>query len=75
MSMRRGPGRPPKKQKGRVLSAVKRLQRAGKPVSGPTIAKAARVPLKHVHPLLNRARAAGEVFGTVTRGFTFPKEA
>jgi DNA-binding IclR family transcriptional regulator len=45
-------------QTARVLSAVKRGGQDAR-----TIAKMARVPLAHVHPLLNRLRARGQVKG------------
>jgi hypothetical protein len=54
----RGRGRPPLSQTERVLSAVKRGGQDAR-----TIAKMARVPLTHVHPLLNRLRGRGKVTG------------
>lgn len=54
----RGPGRPRMTQTERVLSAVKRGGQDAK-----TIARMARVPVLHVHPLLNRLRERGEVLG------------
>lgn len=55
---RRGPGRPPLTQTQRVLNAVKRGAQ-----DAHTIARRARVPLAHVHPLLNRLRERGQVKG------------
>ena len=57
-SSRKGPGRPPLTQTQRVLNAVKRGAQDAK-----TIARRARVPLAHVHPLLNRLRERGQVTG------------
>jgi predicted Rossmann fold nucleotide-binding protein DprA/Smf involved in DNA uptake len=54
----KGPGRPPLTQTQRVLNAVKRGAQDAK-----TIARKARVPLAHVHPLLNRLRERGQVDG------------
>ena len=51
-------GRPPMTQTARVISAVRRgLQDAR------SIAKGARVPPKHVHPILSRLRREGRVAG------------
>ncbi len=54
----RGPGRPALTQTERVLNAVRRGGQDAK-----TIARMARVPQPHVHPLLNRLRAYGLVEG------------
>lgn len=54
----RGPGRPPLTQTQRVLNAVKCGAQDAR-----MIAKRARVPLAHVHPLLNRLRERGQVTG------------
>lgn len=55
---RRGPGRPPLSQTQRVWNAVKRGNQDAK-----TIARVARVPVEHVHPILNRLRREGRVEG------------
>lgn len=55
---RRGPGRPPLSQTQRVWNAVKRGNQDAK-----TIARVARVPPEHVHPILNRLRREGRVEG------------
>lgn len=55
---KRGPGRPRLTQTERVLNAVRRGGQDGR-----AIARMARVPLTHVHPLLNRLRARGQVKG------------
>ncbi len=57
-SSRKGPGRPPLTQTQRVLNAVKRGAQDAKEIS-----RRARVPLAHVHPLLNRLRERGQVTG------------
>jgi predicted Rossmann fold nucleotide-binding protein DprA/Smf involved in DNA uptake len=54
----RRPGRPKLTQTQRVLNAVKRGAQDAK-----TIARKARVPILHVHPLLNRLRSRGQVEG------------
>jgi DNA-binding IclR family transcriptional regulator len=55
---RDGPGRPKLTQTQRVLNAVKRGAQDAHAIS-----RSARVPLAHVHPLLNRLRARGQVKG------------
>jgi predicted transcriptional regulator len=54
----RARGRPRLTQTERVLRAVARGAQDAK-----TISRQARVPLLHVHPLLNRLRARGEIVG------------
>ncbi len=54
----RKPGRPPLRQAGRVLSAVRR---GGQDTR--TIARMARVPVRHVQPLLKRLRDRGQLKG------------
>ena len=56
----RKPGRPPMTQTDRVLSALNRGAQDSK-----TIARLARVPRSHVHPLLNRLRARGQIAGFI----------
>lgn len=55
---RRGPGRPPLTQTQRVINAVKRGAQDAR-----AIAKSARVPILHVHPILSRLRREGRVEG------------
>lgn len=55
---RRGPGRPRLTQTQRVINAVKRGAQDAK-----AIAKSARVPILHVHPILSRLRREGRVEG------------
>lgn len=55
---RRGPGRPRLTQTQRVINAVKRGAQDAK-----SIAKSARVPILHVHPILSRLRREGRVEG------------
>ncbi|MEA3200351.1 MAG: hypothetical protein QOE90_1779 [Thermoplasmata archaeon] len=47
-------------QTDRVLSAVARGAQDSK-----TIARLARIPRTHVHPLLNRLRARGQISGFI----------
>ncbi len=51
-------GRPRLTQTARVLNAVKRGAQDAR-----TISRVARVPILHVHPLLNRLRSRGQVTG------------
>lgn len=55
---RRGPGRPPLTQTQRVINAVQRGAQDAR-----AIAKSARVPILHVHPILSRLRREGRVEG------------
>lgn len=54
----RGPGRPRLTQTQRVINAVMRGAQDAR-----TIAKSARVPILHVHPILSRLRREGRVEG------------
>ncbi|MEA3198839.1 MAG: hypothetical protein QOE90_267 [Thermoplasmata archaeon] len=47
-------------QTDRVLSSVRRGAQDSK-----TIARLARIPRTHVHPLLNRLRARGQIVGFI----------
>ncbi|HEX2021380.1 MAG TPA: hypothetical protein VHH36_01600 [Candidatus Thermoplasmatota archaeon] len=54
----KGPGRPPLTQAEKVYNAVQRGAQDAR-----EIARRARVPVLHVHPLLNRLRKAGAITG------------